>query len=146
MVITIKEKNSHIIFIKLIFWYGVFLACLITILMINYALKLTTILPYSNSNANFQHALGTAASLMFGWALFLLWASFKPIERKGALILTIFPVLFGFILTELIFAPTELIHLWIFQIFGCVFPFIIGYVILVKIEKFGDKKNNEYQK
>ncbi len=39
----------------------------------------------------------TAASLMLGWTCLLLWADQKPIERRGVLILTVFPVISGFI-------------------------------------------------
>ena len=35
----------------------------------------------------------TECALMFGWTTLLLWGNQKPIERKGVLLLTIFPVL-----------------------------------------------------
>ena len=36
-----------------------------------------------------------AAILVLAWTCLLLWADRKPIERKGVLALTVFPVLFG---------------------------------------------------
>lgn len=47
-----------------------------------------------------------AASLMAGWTFLLIWADRKPLERRGVLVLTIFPVLFGLILSG-IFAVTS---------------------------------------
>ena len=44
--------------------------------------------------------VGTAAALMWGWTLLLLWADRKPIERRGVLLLTVFPVVFGLILNS----------------------------------------------
>lgn len=37
------------------------------------------------------------AALALAWALLLLWADRRPLERKGILLLTIFPVLVGLI-------------------------------------------------
>ena len=39
--------------------------------------------------------MGLGASLMFGWSLLLIWAYRKPVERKGILVITIFPVITG---------------------------------------------------
>ena len=36
---------------------------------------------------------------MFGWTVLLLWANRKPMERKGVLLVTIFPVITGLLLT-----------------------------------------------
>lgn len=40
-------------------------------------------------------ALLMGASLMFGWTVLLIWADRKPFERKGILLITIFPVIVG---------------------------------------------------
>ncbi len=44
----------------------------------------------------------TSLALMAGWTCLLLWADRKPMERKGILILTVFPVLATLIGTELL--------------------------------------------
>jgi hypothetical protein len=49
----------------------------------------------------FTYPMGLGASLMFGWTALLLWANMKPMERKGVLILTIFPVITGLLVTGL---------------------------------------------
>ena len=44
------------------------------------------------------YEVGTAAALMWGWTLLLLWADRKPVERRGVLLLTVFPVVVGLII------------------------------------------------
>jgi hypothetical protein len=46
-------------------------------------------------------ALGMAAALLFGWTGVLLWAARSPVERRGVLLLTIFPVIAGLALAVL---------------------------------------------
>jgi hypothetical protein len=38
---------------------------------------------------------------MFGWTLLLVWGNKKPMERRGILLLTIFPVITGLIATAI---------------------------------------------
>jgi len=42
-----------------------------------------------------QHRMdmGVGASLMLSWTVLLLWADRRPVERKGVLLLTVFPAL-----------------------------------------------------
>ncbi|HJQ83951.1 MAG TPA: hypothetical protein VKA21_07745 [Candidatus Binatia bacterium] len=47
------------------------------------------------------YAMRTAAALMIGWTGLLLWASARPVERGGVVVLTIVPVVAGLALTEL---------------------------------------------
>ena len=49
----------------------------------------------------YRYALGLGASLMLGWTILLIWADRKPVERKGVLLLTAFPVLLGLVMAEL---------------------------------------------
>ncbi len=49
----------------------------------------------------YQYAMGMGASLMLGWSGLLIWADRKPIERKGILLLTIFPVIAGLVINGL---------------------------------------------
>jgi hypothetical protein len=67
----------------------------------------------------YRYALGLGAALMLGWTVLLIWGSFKPIERKGLLIITVFPVISG-IVTAQIYAVisgyiqlSKVVPLWI---------------------------------
>jgi hypothetical protein len=50
--------------------------------------------------ADYRYAMGMGASLMLGWTALLIWADRKPIERRGILPLTVFPVVVGLALNE----------------------------------------------
>jgi hypothetical protein len=53
------------------------------------------LIPSRMGEAEFRYPMGLAASLMFGWTVLLLWGYQKPVERKGLLLITIFPVIAG---------------------------------------------------
>jgi hypothetical protein len=59
----------------------------------------------------YKYAMGLGASLMAGWTLLLVWADRKPLERKGVLPLTVFPVIFGITLSgALTLARSDLVQ------------------------------------
>lgn len=60
-------------------------------------------------SADYRYAMGLGASLMFGWTALLLWADRKPAERKGVLLITVFPVIFGLALAGVFAVTSELI-------------------------------------
>ena len=57
------------------------------------------LLPSRMGETEFRYPMGLGASLMFGWTALLLWACKRPMERKGVLILTVFPVISGLVAT-----------------------------------------------
>jgi len=57
----------------------------------------------------FRYAMGIAATVIIGWTCLLLWADRKPVERKGVLLLTIFPVISGLLLMATYAAATDMI-------------------------------------
>jgi drug/metabolite transporter (DMT)-like permease len=61
------------------------------------------LIPDRMGETDFRVPRGLGASLMFGWTALLLWANRKPVERKGVLLLTIFPVITG-LLASLVWA------------------------------------------
>ena len=58
------------------------------------------LIPYWVVEEEFRFSMGFGASLMFGWTALLLWAYQEPEERKGILLLTIFPVIPGLVATQ----------------------------------------------
>jgi hypothetical protein len=48
------------------------------------------------------YAMRTGAALMLGWTCLLVWASRRPVERGGVIVLTIVPVVAGLALTEVL--------------------------------------------
>lgn len=74
-----------------------------------------------NPGYEYRYAMGVGASLMIGWTFLLIWADRSPIERRGILLLTVFPVLFGLIISGIyavatgIITADRMIPMWIFQ-------------------------------
>ena len=64
------------------------------------------LMPGRMGETEFRYAMGLGAALMFGWTVLLLWANLKPLERKGILLITIFPVITGLFLTGIWSAAT----------------------------------------
>lgn len=56
-------------------------------------------IPNFNPGSDYDYAMYIAASLMLGWVFLLIWAGKKPVERRGILLLTIFPVIIGLIIS-----------------------------------------------
>jgi hypothetical protein len=49
---------------------------------------------------DYFYAMGMGAALMLGWTVLLLWADRKPLERRGILPITVFPVIAGLMINE----------------------------------------------
>lgn len=124
---------------KLVCLYGSLLDGFMGILMVITTVSPAIILPYSSTEQNYQGMMGVAASLMFGWTVLLYWASLSPIKRKDVMLMTIFPVVTGLIMTELLVDSNYLLTIWVYQIIGCIIPLAIGYIMAIKIEKRGDQ-------
>ena len=58
------------------------------------------LIPSRMSETEFRYPMALAASLMFGWTMLLIWGYQRPLERKGVLLLTIFPVITGLLAAE----------------------------------------------
>ena len=54
-----------------------------------------TLIPGRMGETSVTYPMGLAATLMFGWAVLLVWGYRKPVARKGLLVITIFPVITG---------------------------------------------------
>ncbi|MDH3230916.1 MAG: hypothetical protein OEN55_14085 [Alphaproteobacteria bacterium] len=56
---------------------------------------LLTLIPGRMGETTVTYAMGLAATVMFGWAVLLVWGYREPVARKGLLVITIFPVITG---------------------------------------------------
>ena len=52
------------------------------------------------------------ASLMLGWTVLLIWADRKPLERKGVLLITVFPVVIGIAISGVFLAVSGVVSLY----------------------------------
>ena len=56
----------------------------------------------SEVTAEFRLAQAFGAPLMIGWTVLLLWADRKPMERRGVLVITVFPGVFGLLVRGIV--------------------------------------------
>jgi len=90
------------------------------------------IIPYSEATNEFRFTMGWAAIFMIAWTVLLFWASFKPVERKGILPLTLYVVVAGL---AFISASGGLITICLFQVFGIILPGSIIYFWVMDLKK-----------
>ena len=92
--------KNKIIWIRISCWVGAIADGLATLRML---------FPKVAYGVEYRYAMGLGASLMLGWTFLLVWADRKPLERKGVLLLTIFPVITGILLAEIYAVAKRLI-------------------------------------
>ena len=115
-------KNKLLI-VRISYWVGAIMDALTIIPMLSPKIGgLMFGISNFNPGKDYRYAMGLAASLMLGWTFLLLWADQKPIERKGVLLLTIFPVLVGLFLSGIyavhssMILVDKMVPLWVIQI------------------------------
>jgi FtsH-binding integral membrane protein len=80
--------------------------------------------------AEYRYALGLGGSLMVGWTALLIWADRRPQERKGVLLLTVFPVITGIVLTGIAAVRAGLVPLPK-MLPGIIVPAVVGALMTV---------------
>ena len=82
------------------YWAGAVADAVIGIVML---------IPGRMGETEFAYPMGLAAALMFGWTVLLIWADRKPVERKAILLITVFPVITGLLLSGIYAVATGLL-------------------------------------
>ena len=104
------DRSKAIKFLRISYWIGAIFDSLVIVPMLSP--KVASIvfgIPNFNPGNDYGYAMYIAASLMLGWVLLLIWADRKPLERRGVLLLTIFPVLTGLIISGVFAVTSDLI-------------------------------------
>lgn len=109
-------------FLRVSYWVGAIFDALVIVPMLlpNVASSVFGIENF-NPGHDYQYAMYIAAALMLGWVSLLVWADRRPIERRGVLLLTIFPVLIGLVASGVYAVSSSLILIgnmlptWIMQ-------------------------------
>ncbi|MBI5185616.1 MAG: hypothetical protein HZA01_07810 [Nitrospinae bacterium] len=105
---------------RISYWMGAVFDALVIIPMLSPEVA-GAVFGIPNFNPGNDYAMRIAASLMAGWTFLLLWADREPLERKGVLLLTVFPVLSGLILAGIfavqsgLITPGNMLPAWIMQ-------------------------------
>lgn len=93
---------NHITFVRVAYWFGALIDTVMgTAMSFPPMMRLMLGLSYSQVSVDTRCALSSAAALMFGWTALLIWGSFRPVARRGVLLLTIVPVIAGLALSVL---------------------------------------------
>lgn len=120
--------KRKILFIRFCFYLGAAIDLLAIVpLLLPEAAKTMLGLTDFNPAQDYLYASRIGASLMAGWTLLLIWGSFKPLERRGILLLTIFPVLFGLVISSVIAVYTGFVNI------GSMLPLWIIYAIIIPL-------------
>jgi hypothetical protein len=123
--------KNRILFVRNCFLIGAIidLAAVVPLLFPDAARVMFGLSNFNPSN-DYLYTTRIAASLMLGWTVLLFWGSFKPLERRGILLITVFPVLIG------LFASSILVVYSGFIDAIYILPLWIIYILLIPIYIF----------
>jgi len=119
--------RNQIVWLRISYWTGAVADGFATYRML---------FPKIAHGVEYRYALSLAASLMLGWTILLIWADRKPLERKGVLLLTAFPVVSGLLLAELYVVLSGVIPLETMLPTGI---FLVGLIALFSFSYFNAK-------
>ena len=95
------NADNAIRWLRVSYWAGAILDGLAALTMLFPTLfALTNGLQDFHPGVEYRFAMGMGASLMVGWTALLIWADRRPLERKGVLLITLFPVVLGLVVNE----------------------------------------------
>lgn len=116
------SESQRIKFLRISYWAGAIFDALVIVPMLSPKVASVAFgIPNFNPGSDYRYAIYIAASLMLGWVCLLIWADRKPVERRGVLLLTIFPVLTGLVISGIYAVASNLIPMdkmvptWIVQ-------------------------------
>jgi len=116
------SESQRIKFLRISYWAGAIFDALVIVPMLSPKVASVAFgIPNFNPGSDYRYAIYIAASLMLGWVCLLIWADRKPVERRGVLLLTIFPVLTGLVISGVYAVTSNMIPInkmlptWIMQ-------------------------------
>jgi len=75
---------SHVTWLRTSYWVGAIADAVAAV---------SLLIPSRTGETEFRYAMGMAAALMLAWTVLLIWGDRKPVERRGVLLLTVFPLI-----------------------------------------------------
>ena len=97
------EVKNRILWLRICYWIGAIVDGFVAIawLFPDFWASFNNFSQHQ-SGIELNFAMWQGAALMLGWTVLLLWADRKPVERKGVMLITLFPVLTGMILSNIL--------------------------------------------
>jgi hypothetical protein len=100
---AVKDNSDAVRWLRVAYWVGAITDLGAALQMLSPTLfGFAYGLPHFSPGSDYRYAMGMGASLMIGWTGLLLWADRRPLDRRGVLPLTVFPVIFGLMLNEIV--------------------------------------------
>ena len=97
------NNQTKLLLIKVPYWLGIFADALWAVgLFFPWLFAVLTGTPDFSADFETRLIMGIGGTLMTGWTILLVWAVLKPIERRGVILITAFPVVFGMFVITLI--------------------------------------------
>jgi hypothetical protein len=88
--------HSQIRWLRISYWTGAIIDALACIPLVNSDVwAALNHVPNFHASVEFRYAQGFAAVFMAGWTALLVWADRNPLDRRGILVITTFPVVVG---------------------------------------------------
>ena len=88
--------NNRIRWLRISYWTGAIVDALACIPLVNSDVwAFINQVPNFHAGWDFRYSQAFAAVFMAGWTVLLLWADRAPLERRGVLAITVFPVVVG---------------------------------------------------
>ena len=141
-----KATGPKLVFIKAVCWLGIAADALWTVgLLVPQVFGLLTGTPDFNPDLQTRLIMGVGGSLMAGWTLLLVWALGDPIGRRGVLLLTAFPVVFGLFAVALTgFLNGDSGNIWILVKTAAIFiAMLSGYLVAARMDRALDNATAE---
>jgi hypothetical protein len=86
--------------LRISYWWGIIADAVMAVLML-FPQQFAEMMKVDVESArSFNYGVRYGAPLMIGWTMLLLWADRSPLERKDILLITLFPVVVGFVIFE----------------------------------------------
>lgn len=89
--------NNPLRWLRISYWTGAIIDALAVIPLLNSDVwAALNRVPNFNASIEFCYAQACTAVFMAGWTVLLVWADRNPLERRGVLAITVFPIIVGF--------------------------------------------------
>ncbi len=97
------NEQKRMFLVKLAYWLGIGVDALWAVgLLFPQVFGILTGRPDFSPDLQTRIIMGMAGTTVTGWTFLLLWAVRKPVERRFVILLTAFPVVFGWSIISLI--------------------------------------------
>jgi len=133
-----NDQKKELFFIKVAYWLGIGADALWAVgLLFPPVFGILTGTPNFDPDLQVRLIMGMGGSLMAGWTLLLLWAVRRPVERRGVILLTAFPVVFGLFMVALVgYLNGNTTNLWlIIKTIVLFISMVTSYILARKIDK-----------